>query len=138
MRGSSQRQSRLRLDDWLATEFTRIRAVARGTTTQACLIDVEADTPCIFDAIRERFAIGHDGSDLDQVLHLRFEVATRRAVIANDMNVLPELEIWVGHWKLIPHRPQQSIPHRQENVEPSLRASVVREMVGSRRSQHWW
>ncbi len=112
--------------------------MARGTTTEARFIDIEAITLRIFDAIREPFAIGQDGSDLDRVLHLRFELAARCAVIANYMNFLSQLEIRVGHWKLIPHGSQQSIPHRQENVEPSIRASVMREMVGSRRSQHWW
>src|SRR5207247_10967818 len=68
----AERQSGLRLDDWLPTEFTRIRDVARGTTTEACFIDAEAGALRIFDAIRERFAIGQDGSDLDRVLHLRF------------------------------------------------------------------
>ena len=43
------------------------------------------------------FAIGQDGSDLDRVLHLRFELATRHAVIANYMNFLSEFEIWVDH-----------------------------------------
>ena len=32
-------------------------------------------------AIRELFGIGQDGSDLDRVLHLRFQLATRRTVI---------------------------------------------------------
>ncbi len=60
--------------------------MACGTTTEARFIDIEACTLRIFDAIREPFAIGQDGSDLDRVLHLRFELATRRAVIANYMN----------------------------------------------------
>lgn len=60
--------------------------MARGTTTQARFTDIEACTFRIFDAIRKPFAIGQDGSDLDRVLHLRFELATRRAVIANYMN----------------------------------------------------
>ena len=115
-----------------------MRLVARRTAAEACFIDIEACTFRIFDAIRKPFAIGQDGSDLDRVLHLRFELATRRAVIANYMNFSSELEIWVGHWKLIPHGSQQSIPHWQENVEPCVRASMVREMVGSRRPQHWW
>ena len=82
----AERQSGLRLDDWLPTEFTRIRDVARGTTTEACFIDVEAGALRIFDAIRERFAIGQDGSDLDRVLHLRF--AAPRAVWTPTVNFL--------------------------------------------------
>ena len=105
--------------------------MACGTTTEARFIDIEACTLRIFDAIREPFAIAQDGSDLDRVLHLRFELATRRAVIANYMNFLSQLEIWVDHWKLIPRGPQQSIPQGQENVEPCVRASVMRQVVGS-------
>ena len=82
----AERQSGLRLDDWLPTEFTWIRDVARGTTTEACFIDVEAGALRIFDAIRERFAIGQDGSDLDRVLHLRF--AAPRAVWTPTVNFL--------------------------------------------------
>jgi hypothetical protein len=133
-----KRQSELRLNGWLPAECTGLRVVPRGTTTEARFIDIEACTFRIFDAVRKSFAIGHDGSDLDRVLHLRFELATRRAVIANYMNFLSEFEIRVGHWELIPHGAQQGIPHRQENVEPCVWARMVREMVGSRRAQHWW
>ncbi len=105
--------------------------MARSTATEACFIDVEACTLCIFDAVRKPFAIGHDSSDLDRVLHLRFELAARRAVIANYMHFLSEFEIWVDHWKLLPHRSEQRIPQWQENVEPCVRASVVCQMVSS-------
>ena len=111
--------------------------MARGTTTQACFIYVEARAFRIFDPIRKPFAIGQDGSDCDRVLHLRFELAARRAVIANYMNFLSQLEIWVDHRKLLPHGSKQNIPQWQENVEPCVRASVVRQMVRSRHSQHW-
>ena len=84
----------------------------RGTTTQACFIDVEACTFRIFDAIRKPLAVGHDGSDPDRVLHPRFDLAARRAVIANCVYFLSELEIWLSHWKLIAHRAKQSIPQR--------------------------
>ena len=60
--------------------------MARGTTTEACFIDAEAGALRIFDAIRERFAIGQDGSDLDRVLHLRF--AAPRAVWTPTVNFL--------------------------------------------------
>ena len=86
--------------------------MARGTATEARFIDVEACTLRIFDAIRKPFAIGHDGADPDRVLHLRFELATGRAVIANYVNFLPQFETWLSHWKLIPHGSQQSIPQR--------------------------
>jgi len=71
--------------------------VARCITAEARFIDVEACAFRIFDAIRKLFAIGQDGSNLDRVLHLRFELAARRAVIANYMHFLSEFEIWVNH-----------------------------------------
>src|SRR6266852_7651473 len=99
-----------RLFNALPTEYTGIRLVARRATAEACFIDIEACTLRIFDAIRKRFAVGHDGSDLDRVLHLRFELAARRAVIADYMNFLSELEIWVGHRKPLPTGPS-NVPH---------------------------
>ena len=112
--------------------------MARCITAEASFVDVEACTLRILDTIRKPFAIGQDGSDLDRVLHLRFELATGRAVIANYVCFLPKLEIWLSHWKLIAHRVQQSIPQGQENVEPRIWLHVVRQVVRSRRSQHWW
>jgi hypothetical protein len=102
--------------------------VARRTTTQACFIDVEARTLRIFDAIRRPFAIGNDRSDLDRVLHLRFELAARRAVIANYMNFLSELEIWLGHWKLPPHGFQQHIPS-SPNSDVRFLGAFVKELT---------
>jgi len=74
--------------------------VARRTAAEACFIDIEACTLRIFDAIRRPFVIGHDGSDLDRVLHLRFKVAARGAVIANDMHFLsqPEIGSTIGNY----------------------------------------
>ena len=72
--------------------------MARRTTAEARFIDVETYALRIFDAIRKPFAIGHDGSDLDRVLHLRFQFATGRAVIANYVNFLSKREIWLSHW----------------------------------------
>src|SRR5437868_8104835 len=89
--------------DRLPAEYSRTGTVARRTATEASFIDVEACPVHVFDAIRKPFAIGHDGSDLDRVLHLRFELAARRAMIANYMHFLSELEIWVDHSKLLPH-----------------------------------
>ena len=95
-----ERKNWLRSCDDLAAEYTGIQLVARRTAAEACFIDIEACTLRIFDAIRRPFAIGHNGSDLDRVLHLRFEVAARRAVIPNYMHFLSQLEIWVGHRKI--------------------------------------
>ena len=81
--------------------------MARSTAAEAYFIDIEARTLRMFDAIRRPFAIGHNGSDLDRVLHLRFEVAARRAVIPNYMHFLSQLEMWVGHRKSPPRGSQQ-------------------------------
>ncbi len=102
--------------------------MARRTTTQACFIDVEARTLRIFDAIRRPFAIGNDRSDLDRVLHLRFELAARRAVIANYMIFLSELEIWLGHRKLPPHGFQQHIPS-SPNSDVRFLGAFVKELT---------
>ncbi|SRR6266568_6008778 len=39
---------------------------------------------------------------------------------------------------LITRSSKRQVPQRQKNVEPCVRASMVRKMVGSRRSQHRW
>jgi hypothetical protein len=112
--------------------------VARRTAAEACFIDIEACTLGIFDAIRRPFAIGHNAPDLDRVLHLRCEVAARRAVIPNYMHFLSQLEMWVCHRESPPRGSQQRIPQWQEDVEPRVWPRVMCQMVRSRRSQHWW
>ena len=111
-----------------------MRLVARRTAAEACFIDIEARTLRIFDVIRRPFAIGHDGSEPASAIRAR--CSTR--VIANYMNFLSEIEIWIGHWNLVTRSSKRQVPQRQKNVEPCVRASMVREMVGSRRPQHWW
>ncbi len=86
--------------------------MARSTATQACFIDVEACTLRVFDAIRRPLAIGHDGSDPDRVLHLRFEFAARRAVIAN---VFGRLTLKLTGRTLILKHKKNSIRRRRDD-----------------------